>query len=42
MELSQLAQFGLPGLVLGGIFYVCHTFMTKGYTLKIELGPRKK
>jgi len=42
MELSTLAQFGLPGIAVGAVLYVCHTFMTRGYTLKIELGPRKK
>jgi hypothetical protein len=42
MDLTTLTQYGLPGVAVGALLYVAHQFMAKGYTIKIELGPRKR
>jgi hypothetical protein len=42
MDATALAQFGLPGILMGVLLYLGLSFLKNGYSLKIELGPRKK
>jgi hypothetical protein len=40
MDSQALAQFGPLGVVLGVVVYVITQLVSKGYRVRIDIGPR--
>jgi hypothetical protein len=42
MDYVALAKFGVPGLLIGALVYLLNLLISKGYRLKLDLGPDSK